>query len=54
MITISTLISTLKKAGIFHIVLFSGGILYILILVSVFFYQLVLYIIQNVTKKSGT
>jgi hypothetical protein len=53
MITISKLISTFKEAGIIATVLFSGGMLYILILVSIFFYQLVLYIIQIVAKKSG-
>jgi hypothetical protein len=54
MITISKLISTFKEAGIFSTVLFSGGMLYILILLSIFFYQLVLYLIQTVTKKTGT
>jgi hypothetical protein len=54
MISISTLISTLKEAGTIPIVLFSGGMLYILILVSILFFQLVLFVIQTVTKKSGT
>jgi hypothetical protein len=54
MITITKLIITFKEAGIVPTVLFSGGMLYILILVSIFFYQFVLYIIQIATKKSGT
>jgi hypothetical protein len=44
-------VSTLKEAGIGHIILISGGVLYVVILSLILIYQLVLYAVKMVKKS---